>query len=67
MIRKIGVLVVGMAFVTSAGCGGGSTEPAKSTPEVPKEAQQSMEKATGAGGGPEMIRKMQEQGKTKPE
>jgi hypothetical protein len=67
MIRKIGVLVVGMAFAASVGCGGGTPEPAKTTPELSKEAKESMEKASGGGGGPEMIRKMNEERQTKPQ
>jgi ABC-type glycerol-3-phosphate transport system substrate-binding protein len=55
------------SLIGVAGCGGGTPEAAKSTPEPTKETQSTIEKYSTGGGGPEMIRKMQEQGKTKPD
>ncbi len=67
MRKYVGSLDIGLSVLVAAGCGSSKPEPAKTTPEVAPESQASMKKAMEGGGGPEMIRKMQEQGQTKPQ
>jgi hypothetical protein len=56
-----------MTLMLLAGCSQGEIKPAVSTPELTPAQQESMKKATETGGGPAMIQKMKQDGKTKPE
>jgi hypothetical protein len=63
MFRMVKILVPGFVLALIAGCGGGKPEPAKSTPPLTPQAQESMRKAQTDGGGPEMVKKkLAEQG-----
>ena len=67
MWNQVRVLILIMAAILLAGCGKAEIKPAATTPELTPAQQESMKKAMENGGGPEMIKRMKKEGKSKPD